>query len=295
MAINKKVVTISTLGALFVATGTLYHASKMMSDTFMKRKNNEDNSSNEPNGVNVLQIRNRDGETLNGYYFDNEASTTMIILHPYGLKAIDMVVYVDFFRNIYHCNFLLVDVYGHGKSDGDIYRLGGKDQADLIDWVTYLDQHFDGNIILFGKEMGANIILNATNELNQFDQIKLILSEGAYTNVKDILSYRLEHDYYITRFPFVMLMRRIIKRKYGIDINTLNSVEAVKNSQIPILFIHTKQDRRVPLKQVFPLYNKARCKKELFILKDEKELYELDETKQLEYTQLKTFINECLK
>lgn len=296
MAVNKKAAIVTSLGAFALASGyALYHASKAMSEVLMKRQERPDKRFTDLDGANFIQIKNRDGETLNGYYFNYQAPNTMLILHPYGLDAMDMVSYVDFFKTRMNCNFLLVDVYGHGGSDGEIYRLGGKDQDDLVDWLRYLDQHFDGNIILFGKEMGANIILNASGKLKEFEQIKAIISDGAYANVKDIISYRLQRDYYIFHFPFVILMRYIIKRKYGIDIHALDSVELVKQNQIPTMFIHTKKDCFVPLKQVFPLYNAARCKKELFVLKDEESLFQLDQSQGNDYLSvLDMFIKEYI-
>ena len=70
----------------------------------------------------------------------------------------------------------------------------------------------------------------------------------------------------------------MILNRYAIDIDKLDSVEKIKDLQIPTLFIHTKKDRFVPIKDVFDLYNNAKCEKELFILKDQEALYELEKT-----------------
>ena len=65
----------------------------------------------------------------------------------------------------------------------------------------------------------------------------------------------------------------------------------LKHNDIPTLFIHMKNDDFVPLDMVYPLYNANRGSKELFVLKDEHYLYELNETDDFKNT-LKNFIFE---
>ncbi len=56
------------------------------------------------------------------------------------------------------------------------------------------------------------------------------------------------------------------------------------------IFIY-KNDDFVPLKMVYPLYNANRGKKELFVLKDEKYLYELDSKSEM-IKDFKQFIDQ---
>lgn len=55
-----------------------------------------------------------------------------------------------------------------------------------------------------------------------------------------------------------------------------------------------KDDDFVPLKMVYPLYNKNRGEKVLFVLKDEKYLYELVENDDFKQT-LSQFIKKYMK
>ncbi len=268
------------LGLTSVLSGyALYKSSSYFSNELMDAKQDKnENRRVQIDDASCLQIRNDEKEVLNGYYFDYQAGTTMVIIHPYRYDSIDMLSYVDFFKQHLHCNFLLIDLYGHGGSDGDNVKLGGHDQEDLLAWIRYLDEHYDGNLVLFGKEMGANVIVNASNKLNQFDQIKAVLLDGAYKNVDHFIAYQLQRKYHVCKYPFIYLMKKMILNRYEIDIDKLDSAEKIKDLQIPTLFIHTKKDRFVPIKDVFDLYNNAKCEKELFILKDQEALYELEKT-----------------
>ena len=67
--------------------------------------------------------------------------------------------------------------------------------------------------------------------------------------------------------------------------------EMVKHNDIPTLYIHMKEDDFVPLSMVYPLYNANRGSKVLFVLKDERYLYELEETDEFRKT-LANFITK---
>ena len=204
----------------------------------------------------------------------------MLILHPYGLDGPDMLSYVDFFKSRVTCNFLVVDCYAHGSSDGNILHIGKDSERDLLAWIDYIHTYIGGDIVLFGKEMGANIILDASKTLSEDASVKAIISDGAFTRLKDIIGHRLQKDYFILKFPFVRCMQGIIKYRYGVDIEEIDTVKKVRENRIPTLFIHTRKDCFVPLKHVFPLYNATKAKKELIVLKDEEALFLMDcETK----------------
>ena len=295
MAINKKGATALFGVAALISGYAYYRMSSFMSDGIARRKERPNELKSDFLEAVSIQIENNEGAKLNAYYYDYHAPVTMMILHPYRLDSLDMLSYVEFFKEKFDCNFLLIDIYGHGASEGSIYQLGGEDQKDLLCWIHYWNQNYQHKLILFGKELGANIILNTSNKLNEFDNVKVIISDGAYTSVKDIISYRMLHDYYVFPYPFIWLMKWIFKIRYGLDLNKLDTKKQIGECQIPIMFIHTKKDCFVPLKQVFPLYNHAKCEKELFVLKNEEALFQLDEDREEEYfLQLDRFIKKFI-
>ena len=223
---------------------------------------------------------------------ETNATKTLIILHPFALEAKDMSLYVPFFKERYPSwNILLIDACAHGQSDGYIRGLGIKDVNDLVCWNEYLLKEYgkDHQIILYGKEAGANTILKAASK-HLLKNVKAIISDGAYTSVYDILAYRIVKDYKVIKFPTIQMIRHKIKQEIKINIKESYPL-MLKHNDIPTLFIHMKNDDFVPLDMVYPLYNANRGNKELFVLKDERYLYELNETDDFKNT-LKNFIFE---
>lgn len=241
-------------------------------------------------GKNVY-LKNRQGIRLRGILIEEDkADKTLVILHPFALEAKDMAVYVPFFKERFpKWNILLTDACGHGQSDGYIRGLGIKDVNDLVCWNRYLVKAYgtDHQIILYGKETGANTILKAASK-HLLKNVKAIISDGAYTSVYDILGYRMIKDYRVPKFPTMRMVKRKIKHEIKINIKESYPL-MLKHNDIPTIFIHMKEDDFVPLNMVYSLYNANRGSKVLFVLKDEHYLYELEETDDFKNT-LKDFI-----
>lgn len=295
----------TTLKGLLVLTGvgtaaiSAYTLSKKYAKKLLYRHHRQEDRpsllESKYSGKNVY-IKNKQNIRLRGILIPKEnAKTTVVILHPFGLQAKDMQLYVQYFiEHIEDAQILLVDACAHGQSDGYIRGFGIKDINDLVCWNEYLlDTYGKGHqIVLYGKEQGANTILNAAGK-HVLKNVKAIISDGAYTSPYDIIGYRLEADYKVSKHPTIDIVYRFIKKAVSIDIKD-STTKYVRHNDIPTLFFHTKNDEFVPLKMVYPLYNKNRGEKVLFVLKDEKYLYELVENDDFKQT-LSQFINKNIK
>ena len=70
---------------------------------------------------------------------------------------------------------------------------------------------------MYGKEQGANKILNASGR-HVLKNVEAIISDGAYTSPYDIIGYRLEADYKISKYPAISIIARHIKKAVRIDL-----------------------------------------------------------------------------
>ena len=243
-----------------------------------------------------IYIKNDQDIQLRGILIPKEKpQMTVLISHPFGLQAKDMQLYVPYFEDhLPEAQILLIDACAHGQSDGYIRGFGIKDVNDLVCWNKYLLETYgkDHKILMYGKEQGANTILNASGR-HVLKNVEAIISDGAYTSPYDIIGYRLEADYKISKYPAISIIARHIKKAVHIDLKE-NTTKYVRHNDIPTLYFHAKDDDFVPLKMVYPLYNKNRGEKVLFVLKDEKYLYELVENDDFKQT-LSQFIKKYMK
>lgn len=240
-------------------------------------------------------IKNHKGLSLQGYLFKEEnAQQTVICLHALKKSAGSLNRTIPYLKELFpQSHILAYDANAHGLSDGYIRGFGYRDVLDLMYFITYILQKFgnDHQIILYGQGMGANTILNAAG-LGKLKNVRLIISEGAYSQVSRYLGVLCQKEMRVSQYFCEPIIRRIIKDEIRYDIKKMDTVELVKNNEIPTVFVHSKNDKNVPFKMVFPLYNKNASEKFLFPIKQD-HLYEFKNSTDSYILSLKEFIQSC--
>ncbi|WP_249029512.1 alpha/beta hydrolase [Tannockella kyphosi] len=298
---NKKIIAGITTASLLAVGGTYAYSTFVDQATkkILYRHHRDDDTNQRLEidfGAKTFYIKNNMSIRLRGLLIEEkEATKTLLVLHPFGLDAKSMAMYVPFFKNkLPGCNILMVDSRAHGQSDGYIRGLGVNDVDDLVVWNEYILNTFgkDHQIILYGKEVGAATILLASSR-QLLKNVVAIISDGCFTSGYDLISYRIEKDYKMPAFPCTRLIRRKIQRQAKINIKE-NIPEYVKHNDIPTIYFHSFHDEFVPLEYVYPLYNANRGEKVLFVVKEERYLCDVMETNDFKST-FEQFLSQYVK
>ena len=233
-----------------------------------------------------IELNSQDGLKLHGYYLAAEepALKTVILAHGYSSEGKDMVSYARFFHDDLGYNVLIPDNRGHGKSEGNFIGFGWIDRKDYLQWIDYAVDMVgeEAEIVLMGVSMGgATVLMTSGEELPQ--NVKAVISDCAYTSVKEELAYQLKRMYHLPSFPIVQGTSALTKIRAGYFFGEASAVEQVKKSVTPTLFIHGDADTFVPFEMVNELYEACNSEKELFVAegaihgtayRDDKEGYE---------------------
>lgn len=197
-----------------------------------------------------IVITSDDGLKLHADYFPAEEKTDKLVIcnHGYtgcGLRDCSSIA-VYFHKIGYDC--LLVDHRAHGKSEGDYIGFGILDRFDCRNWVEYIDKRFDKEkkIVLYGVSMGASTVLMASAIPNLSENVKVIIADCAFTSPYDVFSHILKRDYHLPAFPVMNINDALCRKKAGYGFLDYSTLEAVRNTKIPILFIHGTEDDFVP-------------------------------------------------
>lgn len=216
-----------------------------------------------------VSIKSDDGLTLYGllYKSKSQTDTTVICFHGYhsNLKN-DFCTVIGYFVSI-GFNVLTVSQRCHGKSEGKCLTFGIKEKYDCLRWCEYVRSRFGENskIILNGVSMGAATVTMASDKsVGLPENVKLIIADCGYSSPWEIICDVAKKNYHITKFPVIYLLRAVTKLIYGFDIKDGSSVEAVKNTDIPIFFAHGKADDFVPYYMGVKISNACVSKHELF-------------------------------
>lgn len=217
-----------------------------------------------------IEMKSHDGLLLHGYYLSAPRPTkkTAILAHGYtGSAKGDMGAFAKLYHDIFGYNVLMPDDRGHGESEGKYIGFGWPDRLDYLKWIHYVLQRVgeDAHIVLHGVSMGGATVLMTGGEALPA-QVKCIVSDCAYTSVKDIISYQGRRLYKLPPFPLVYLVSLVCKIRAGYFFGEASALQQVKKTTIPVLFIHGAEDTFVPVTMLQPLYEACNSYKEQFIV-----------------------------
>ncbi|MBP5342557.1 alpha/beta hydrolase [bacterium] len=195
-----------------------------------------------------INIKSYDGLNLHGRFYKCEGSNRYsIMFHGYKGEARR-----DFSGGVKEnlslgLNLYLVDQRGHGESDGRTITFGVKERLDLKRWVDYVIEKHGENIeiLLEGISMGAATVLFAA-DFSFPKAVKGIFADSPYTTPKDITMKVAVEDMHIPRLLAYYLLSSSAFLIAHFKFDSVDARETVKNSKLPILIIHGKEDRYVP-------------------------------------------------
>ena len=144
--------------------------------------------------------------------------------------------------------------------------MGWLDRLDLIEWINYLVKTY-GNIkiILYGISMGAAAVMMTSGEKLP-SNVRIVIEDCAYTSVWEEFSDKLKAIFHMPKFPAMYNANLIAKVRAGYSLKKASSINQIKKSKIPTLFIHGDNDKFVPFSMLDRLYEAASCKKEKLVI-----------------------------
>ena len=211
-----------------------------------------------------FSIKSFDDLTLYGKYFECiKGAPIEIMFHGYkGSGERDLSTGV---KRAFKCNrnALIVDQRASGKSEGHTISFGINERHDCLSWTNFVVNHFgnDVKIILTGISMGAATVLLASS-MDLPKNVVGILADCGYDNASDMIKKVIKEMRLPPKlcYPLVKLGAKIFGH---FNIEETSPYEAVKNSKVPIIFIHGDNDSLVPYYMSEKLYNICSSKKKL--------------------------------
>ena len=192
-------------------------------------------------------ITSFDGLQLYGHYYEFAPGAPMeIIFHGYrGNSERDLC------GGVQRCfclgrNALLISQRTSGKSEGRVITFGIKEHRDCLQWVDFAVEHFgkDVAIYLTGISMGATTVLMAAGKPLPPNVIGVVADCG-FTSARAII-HKVIRQIKLPVFPIYPLIRLGALLYGGFRLESYSALEAVKNIQIPVVFIHGEDDAFVP-------------------------------------------------
>ena len=216
--------------------------------------------------VEEVFIKSYDGLKLKGFFHKIYEDSKKVVILNHGYTAnhyIDYQFTDIFFEEGY--NILLIDMRSHGESEGKVASYGYNESKDIDNWVKWIEDKVgnDAYIGLHGQSMGAAAVM--LYAATHTDKIKFVVEDCGYTTARDTIKYHFS-KVKIPFWPLYDLIRLKARWKYKFDFNNISPEDAIINSEIPVLFIHGKEDKVVPTWMSESLYKKKNGEKDKLYL-----------------------------
>ncbi|WP_163195227.1 alpha/beta hydrolase [Clostridium thermarum] len=204
---------------------------------------------------------------LHAFFFPNKDSKkTIIFAHGVTYSLWGSIKYMDIFYK-QGFNVFVYDHRFHGKSEGPCCTYGYYEKYDLktcADWI-FNRIGTDSIVGIHGESMGAATALQ-NSEID--NRISFYIADCPYSDFIEELKIRIKEDYHLPPFPFIQLAGLFYRIKTGATLKSASPINAIKNVETPILFIHGANDNYIPNSMSRDMYNIKKGYKKLYISSD---------------------------
>ena len=188
-----------------------------------------------------VQIVN-DGLKLFAEYYDFGGKKTALFL----CGRCECLIYAYFYAKPYvesGYNLLFIDQRAHGLSEGEFSTVGIKESEDVLAWMKYIKETFkQESFTLHCVCVGGSCGLLATTSDKNDHYVEKVIMDGLFINFKD--SYRRHYvDLGHRVFPVFHLIWMWFKIYTGVSVKVSSPYNCVKKLDVPILFIHSRNDK----------------------------------------------------
>ena len=243
-----------------------------------------------------IAVVSKDGLRLQGYQIQCNVNSHnwVILIHGYTGNARQMVYAAkEFLAEGFHV--LLIDLRGHGKSEGTHIGMGWLDRLDILQWIQeIMRQDNKANIVLYGISMGAAAVMMTIGELLP-SNVKVAIEDSGYTSIWDEFAWELKTIFHLPPTYVLHCARWVAKRKAGYDIKQGSCIRQLQKTKIPILMIHGTEDSFVPFSMQEELYQAVQGKKQKLVVEGAAHVESYQKQPELYWNTIKEFIKENIE
>lgn len=206
------------------------------------------------------------GYKCHAYYILTGSKRTALVIHGWRDVPIKFFYLARIYEKEFGYNVIIPDVYAHGKSSGDMIRMGWLDRLDMLRWMETFKTD---TMVVHGVSMGGatTMMLSGETMPSGIKDVRFV-DDCGYTSVWDEFAGELKNQFGLPEFPLMYTTSLLCRLMYGWDFDEASSINQIKKCRYPMLFIHGDSDTFVPTEMVYRLYAAKRGPKELWITKN---------------------------
>lgn len=241
-----------------------------------------------------VYIKSDDNLKLHGYEVNNDTDKWAIVIHGYGGHGVLMSGEAKIFYDLGY-NVIIPDLRGCGESEGDAIGMGWLDRHDIINWIDYIiEKDKNSQIVLYGVSMGGATVMMTTGETLP-KNVKCAIEDCGYSSVNDEFAVQLNKLFGLPEFPVITSASFVSTIRAGYNFTEASSVEQVKKSVTPTLFIHGDEDDFVPFEMLDVVYSQANCPKQKLVIKGAGHVESSSKAKNIYWNTVENFLRKYVE
>ena len=192
-----------------------------------------------------VEIRSADGLMLRGYYLDAGSEKTCIFVHGWNTTPFsNFGTPGRFLYEELKFNLLFIHQRAFGESEGLLHSMGLKERMDVRSWIRFADQRGADEILLYGASMGAETLgLGADSFKNK--KVRAMVMDCGFISPRSQMELQAK-AYHMPAALAAGSARIMAKILLRVDLYE-EVPDHLKKCDIPVFFIHAKQDDVVPV------------------------------------------------
>ncbi len=211
-----------------------------------------------------LTITSFDGLTLHADLLinNNNSHNYCILVHGYKSHRRSATLESKIFYDA-GCHCLHISNRSHDESGGRFFTMGDFERKDLVLWTKLIvEKDPEAKIILFGRSMGANIVMETVGE-ELPNNVICGISECGFTSCQDQLHFMTKRYVKIAGIFFLGLKLYCkLFKKFSI---AQSAIDQLKKCKIPMLLMHSTKDNFVPVEMLDKVAAACASKKEVVV------------------------------
>lgn len=213
-----------------------------------------------------VSFKTSDGLTISGWYVAGSRPQAIILVHGINANRLAVLPEALILREAgYH--LLLIDLRGHGHSEGNQITYGYREAYDVQAAVDYLATLPEVERVgVLGTSLGGAAVARAA-ALDP--RLEAVVIESSYSSLPAAIEDAFDDFSLFPHWPFAPLLVRLAEREVGVTIGQVDSARDLATlSPRPVLIIHGRYDRLFPPDHAQRMYDAAQEPKELWLLEN---------------------------
>jgi fermentation-respiration switch protein FrsA (DUF1100 family) len=211
-----------------------------------------------------VTLTTADGLKLSAWYVPGPKSAAVVIVHGIHANRAYMNPQAVILAQAGY-QLLLLDLRGHGLSEGDMVTYGGREALDVEAAVDYLAALPNvKHIGALGHSLGGAAMVRAAAD---DPRLQALVIQSSYSSLAQVVDESFNKFAVLPKWPFAPLVIALAEFRTGVDMEQINSVHdlAIMPAR-PVFIIHGADDDLFPSRYAQEMYAAARGPKELWII-----------------------------